>query len=653
MNLLRFYLRREIEEMKRNGIRLHVIGDAPGLPPDIRAMVEEAEARTRDNRRLTVVDRAQLRQPAGDRRGGAADRARGEGGAGRPRGEVDETLFAEQLETARHPGSRPPDPHQRRAADQQLPALAARLHRAGLRPGGLARLRRRAPAGGAARVPRAASGAMALPLASARDPALPQRVVAGLVLGAAAVLLVVGRRLAVRRAAAGRGRPDGRGVGAPRRDGRPAASRSPRPPCRSWPSCWPRPAMPRGALWLLLLGCVAAAGDRGAGAGSAGQPRRRRRPLSRPAGPGAGLAARRRAGAGRPVAAARRLGDRHLRLLRRTRASAARASHRGSAPARPGRGSAAGWRGRPSSAASLALGHARSGLAAGALAALLAAVAQAGDLFEILAQAARGREGQRPPHPRPRRRCSTGSTASCSPRPPSRPASCLAGACDDGCSRRRAPRSVTLLGATGSIGRSTLALIARGARALPGRGGHGRSRSVAALAARRARDAGAARGDRRPVRLRRAEGRPRRHGHRAGGRARGAGRGGGAPGRVGDGGDRRGGRPGAGAGGASGAGPCVALANKECLVCAGALFMREVRGGRALLLPVNSEHNAIFQALGRQRPGRGRAADPHRLGRAVPQRVARATMARATPERGGARTRTGRWAPRSASTAPR
>ena len=41
----------------------------------------------------------------------------------------------------------------------------------------------------------------------------------------------------------------------------------------------------------------------------------------------------------------------------------------------------------------------------------------------------------------------------------------------------------------------------------------------------------------------------------------------------------------------------VALANKECLVCAGHLFTREVARYGATLLPVDSEHNAIFQAL--------------------------------------------------------
>jgi 1-deoxy-D-xylulose-5-phosphate reductoisomerase len=44
-------------------------------------------------------------------------------------------------------------------------------------------------------------------------------------------------------------------------------------------------------------------------------------------------------------------------------------------------------------------------------------------------------------------------------------------------------------------------------------------------------------------------------------------------------------------------GATVALANKECLVCAGALFMRRAVETGTTLLPVDSEHNAIFQAL--------------------------------------------------------
>jgi len=44
-------------------------------------------------------------------------------------------------------------------------------------------------------------------------------------------------------------------------------------------------------------------------------------------------------------------------------------------------------------------------------------------------------------------------------------------------------------------------------------------------------------------------------------------------------------------------GMTVALANKECLVCAGGLFMRRAKATGATVLPVDSEHNAIFQSL--------------------------------------------------------
>jgi len=44
-------------------------------------------------------------------------------------------------------------------------------------------------------------------------------------------------------------------------------------------------------------------------------------------------------------------------------------------------------------------------------------------------------------------------------------------------------------------------------------------------------------------------------------------------------------------------GTVVALANKESLVCAGALVMREAALHGATILPVDSEHNAIFQVF--------------------------------------------------------
>ena len=45
-------------------------------------------------------------------------------------------------------------------------------------------------------------------------------------------------------------------------------------------------------------------------------------------------------------------------------------------------------------------------------------------------------------------------------------------------------------------------------------------------------------------------------------------------------------------------GVTVALANKECLVCAGEVFMRTAEANNACVLPVDSEHNALFQAMG-------------------------------------------------------
>jgi 1-deoxy-D-xylulose-5-phosphate reductoisomerase len=45
------------------------------------------------------------------------------------------------------------------------------------------------------------------------------------------------------------------------------------------------------------------------------------------------------------------------------------------------------------------------------------------------------------------------------------------------------------------------------------------------------------------------------------------------------------------------AGKRLLLANKEALVVGGALFMREVQQGGATLLPIDSEHSAIFQCL--------------------------------------------------------
>lgn len=70
--------------------------------------------------------------------------------------------------------------------------------------------------------------------------------------------------------------------------------------------------------------------------------------------------------------------------------------------------------------------------------------------------------------------------------------------------------------------------------------------------------------------------------------------------------------------GAAGLSPCLAaaragkrllLANKEALVVGGALFMAAVREGGATLLPIDSEHSAIFQCLPEDRSTWGQRID--------------------------------------------
>ena len=53
------------------------------------------------------------------------------------------------------------------------------------------------------------------------------------------------------------------------------------------------------------------------------------------------------------------------------------------------------------------------------------------------------------------------------------------------------------------------------------------------------------------------------------------------------------------------AGKDIALANKECLVMAGSLFMEEVEKRGVRLIPVDSEHSAIFQVLHNGNPAAG------------------------------------------------
>ena len=55
MGLLRHYLRGEIAELHRRGVRLRVIGDLARLAPDLVTLIANAEALTRDNQRMNLT----------------------------------------------------------------------------------------------------------------------------------------------------------------------------------------------------------------------------------------------------------------------------------------------------------------------------------------------------------------------------------------------------------------------------------------------------------------------------------------------------------------------------------------------------------------------------------------------------------------------
>ncbi|MGC2200892.1 MAG: isoprenyl transferase [Stellaceae bacterium] len=55
MVLLRHYLRGELAELHRNGVRLKVIGELDRLAPDLLSLIADAEGITRENRRITVT----------------------------------------------------------------------------------------------------------------------------------------------------------------------------------------------------------------------------------------------------------------------------------------------------------------------------------------------------------------------------------------------------------------------------------------------------------------------------------------------------------------------------------------------------------------------------------------------------------------------
>ena len=55
MDLLRLFIRRELDDLWRNGVCIRMIGDRSKLAPDIVQLISDSEAKTRDNRTLTLT----------------------------------------------------------------------------------------------------------------------------------------------------------------------------------------------------------------------------------------------------------------------------------------------------------------------------------------------------------------------------------------------------------------------------------------------------------------------------------------------------------------------------------------------------------------------------------------------------------------------
>jgi len=88
--LLRFYIRRELDSLHKEGIRLKILGDHKAFEPDVVKMVDKAVARTADNRRMTLAIALNY--------GGRAEIVRAARAAAAA-GEIDEAAIERALDT--------------------------------------------------------------------------------------------------------------------------------------------------------------------------------------------------------------------------------------------------------------------------------------------------------------------------------------------------------------------------------------------------------------------------------------------------------------------------------------------------------------------------------------------------------------------------
>jgi hypothetical protein len=147
MGLLRFFIRRDLAELHRENVRVRVIGCRKSIQPDIKALLVDAEERTRDNTGISLV--IAFNYGARDEMVRAVREIAEavEVGAAWLRPRSRKRHFAGLCRHGRDSRSGSGDPHQRRATAFQFPAVAGglcgiRLHAlplAGFRSGRLSR----------------------------------------------------------------------------------------------------------------------------------------------------------------------------------------------------------------------------------------------------------------------------------------------------------------------------------------------------------------------------------------------------------------------------------------------------------------------------------------------------------------------------------
>jgi undecaprenyl diphosphate synthase len=116
MGLLKRFIHNDLSELHKSGVKVKVIGARANLKPDILALLEEAEERTKANSRLTLIvafNYGSRQEIAGAARALAEGAAAGLINAS----EIDETLFARYLDTAGIPD---PDLIIRTSGEQRL-----------------------------------------------------------------------------------------------------------------------------------------------------------------------------------------------------------------------------------------------------------------------------------------------------------------------------------------------------------------------------------------------------------------------------------------------------------------------------------------------------------------------------------------------------